>query len=152
MSLAPRIDSLEQASLQTDVIATRMGQKIYVAGTAYANGTPGASFNVAVGTSRVILIPYQMQDGSWRLRLNGTTVLGGGQSGFTLTLSGVVFSSLMLAAGAYQAVSVADNGGGGIYGLVDNNSNTLRVFATTSASNWAFSGDVELASKPTWAY
>jgi hypothetical protein len=81
----------------------------------------------------------------WRMAFNVQGTLSVGATNNTLYFSGVTF-----AATPNQAVS--GNGGGAIsvIGAVNPNVSYLTVYANTSITNWMVSGDVELASKPTW--
>lgn len=129
-----------------DVAATRMGLKSYSHGTTYNGGNaPTISGLSGLAVQQSSFIPYQMQDGSWRLKFNiemtftsGTTV--------DFSVNGLVFSAnnavVVYAGGANQGPRASTNAGLGSF--------TVRY---TTASTAAFiSGDVSLASKPTWAY
>lgn len=133
----------------TDVEATRLGLKVYVHGGSYVSGLAPTMTATGIVVRWGHFMPYQVQDGSWRLRFNfgsdvspATTVsvsVVGVLTPSSLaeqTFCGVGLSGAVPAAQAWIASS--------------SNVFTIRYSAT---SGQAFgSGDVALASKPTWAY
>lgn len=132
------------SSALDNTIATQYGYKRYAIGTAYNAGiTPtmtGTGYTVASGS----LVPYQTQDGTWRLRINvrGTIT---STSSVLLTLSGVTFSAVD------QGMTFSGNGVASVTAVASGG--TINV--SNAVSNFTVvivSGDVELASKPTWAY
>ena len=141
-------------------IATAMGLKQYRIGTAY-NGGNTPAIAITVGTlnqSEGLLIPYQVQDGSWRLKFNFDISTTGtfAFNSITVGLSGITTGNTGVL--NYIAISLA-SGSGGCYGSAAMYKNTTStnnlIFITgvaTVAGTWLFSGDVSLASKPTWAY
>jgi len=143
-----------------DVAATRMGLKQYRIGTAY-NGGNTPAIAITVGTlnqSEGLLVPYQLQDGTWRLKFNFDISTTGtfAFNSITVGLSGITSGNIGVL--NYLAISVA-SGSGGCYGSAGMSKNTTStnnlIFITgvaTVAGTWLFSGDVSLASKPTWAY
>jgi len=100
-------------------------------------------------TVLVVAVPYQTIDETWRLIFNVIgTVSSATRTTYTVTLSGITFSTAQLqaiAACPFQSYSLS------------------RAFTVTSAgqltiehasgttTGYSFSGDVELDSKPTWA-
>jgi hypothetical protein len=162
MSLSPRLDKIESPSTpQTDAIATRLGQKQYLWNVAY-NGsiTPSISGTNSWSTVRGILVPYQMQDGTWRLKFNivgnvsGVTAAGSAITGVSIiTITGITFASQDQSCCAhggnsiYAGVARANGGGGTISITVVNPS-----ASSGGITQFSCSGDVELASKPTFAY
>jgi hypothetical protein len=133
--------------------STRLGLKQYLHGTTYNGGNaPTVTLTAGGGTlssvDRAVFVPYQMQDGTWRVRINikvttsatartqiQLTTSGLTYSSTTQTISGVVGSATFAPYASYVAGSVV---------VVDFVNSSLQVFIV--------SGDVELASKPTWAY
>jgi hypothetical protein len=126
----------------SDAEATRMGLKIYRAGVAY-NGGNVITGNQAMSYSS--FIPYQMQDGTWRMKLNVVTATG------SSLFLGLVIASITPISSP-QALSVGNYGTG--FGGTADNIGGLRLngYATTATTNWILFADIELASKPAWAY
>lgn len=145
----------------SDAQATLEGKKQYYNGTIYNGGnSPSVTVSGATITiQRGLFIPYKMQDGSWRLKFNvsftssTTTSIPGGQ--FNITFNGVTYKNV---ANFNQSVNAWTNA---ITNIVNysyatpNTSNILVHFGTYNNFNqtdYECSGDVELDSKPTWAY
>ena len=141
----------------SDAQATRMGLKQYLHGSTYNGGnapTVSAAINISsIGTvRRAWFIPYQRQDGGWNLKFsitcNGMTT----SSAVThaIAIAGITTKAAVL---SYQAVA---GGSDGLisYFLMVQNSNTVEWAGTGASTTTAIyvSGDVELESKPTWAY
>lgn len=102
-------------------------------------------------TARAVTVPYQMQDGTWRLKFNISGTKTPNTDSLTLTLSGVLFSTVA----NHQAItgycgdepleiSRTQSGSGDIL---------LRAYngVVGAGDNWSASGDVELDAKPSWA-
>jgi hypothetical protein len=132
--------------------ATRLGLKAYAHGGSYVSGlaptialsSGGGTLSSVTGSS---FIPYQMQDGNWRMRFNFRVVVSStARTIADFTVVGITYKN----AGDLSLSSYT--------GVISNafavaNSNTLEVFhSSTSTTFYAVSGDVDLASKPTWAY
>jgi hypothetical protein len=137
-----------------NVKATQMGLKSYAHGTTYNGGnaptitlTNGGGVLSSVDSS--YFVPYQMQDGSWRLRGNFTVTLDS-QTRTTaqLTVNGVTFavSQAISATSTATAATISRMRSNNASGALD----VLHSSATTTT--YYFSFDVVLASKPTWAY
>lgn len=138
----------------SDADATKLGLKEYVAGTSY-NGSisPTVTGTNTWVTIRAVFIPYQMQDGSWRLKGNGSgTVASGSRAFSTFTVNGVVFKNVAyLPAGSGIYTASGGNPPGSLYPAANGAVLTVEhVTATSTAYGWSF--DYELESKPTWAY
>lgn len=140
-----------------DVTATRLGLKQYLHGTNY-NG--GNSPTISAGTNitsignirRGVFIPYQCQDGAWRLKLN--IVIDGSTASnaavHEMAINGVTFKN---ATNLFQGLS------GGMdtawaYIAVKPFTDDIQIGHTSPVTPTAYyiSGDVELDTKPTWAY
>tara|TARA_R110000868_G_scaffold276876_5_gene536669 strand:+ start:836 stop:1306 length:471 start_codon:yes stop_codon:yes gene_type:complete len=141
----------------TDAQATSLGMKIYSHGTTYYNGlaptlSPGnAQSGLVVNASA--FIPYQMSNGSWRLKFN-----------FNVSYTSTNYSATNLAGvgitnGVAQAISMSV--GDSSLSNYENIPAANYLTATTTyfgnrfqsnASSMAFSGDIALTAKPTWAY
>jgi hypothetical protein len=124
----------------------------YLGGSTYNGGvTLTVTPSVSPTSSSYKFIPYQMADGSWRMKFNIGVVFAANQISSTLTVTGITFKSS--GAIAYQSASVANNSApAAVQGICDNTTNTIRFFSASGATIWGISGDVELDSKPTWAY
>lgn len=131
---------------------TRLGLMQYTGGVAYNNAvTLTVSSGGALTASSYKFVPYQMADGTWRLRFNFSITLSASAASNTFTVTGVTFKNI--SGTAYQAASAVNSAvPAGLAALCDNNTNTVRCFSTITANQWGISGDVELESKPTWAY
>lgn len=134
----------------SDSTATRMGRKTYLHGTTYAGGNaPTVAYTVNSGlvVERALFIPYQMQDGEWRLKFQ-IEVSGNNATNHTMSVDGVLFKNV---SGYDQAVTArAPSTTTNAY--ANDNTNQI-IFSYSSATTVAgVFGDVELESKPTWAY
>ena len=137
----------------TDAEATRLGLKVYNIGTTY--NAIAITFTSAIAqtytTTFSSLIPYQMQSGAWRLRFNITGTFSSSvtaNTDITIDLSGVN------SGGGQPAIAVAGASGSALYPTTYGVAAPLRFnFSLSTANTYAaLSGDVALASKPTWAY
>lgn len=151
----PNAPLRDATATSENIAATKAGLKVYSHGTTYNGGlSPTITLNSGGGTlssvTRSLFIPYQMQDGTWRLRFEITVIpssLSRTQAQFTV--AGITFKSTT---GFYQMFATTDTNvqmmGYAIYntGILVNQ----HAAATTAIYNMA--GDVELESKPTWAY
>lgn len=133
-----------------DGTATRLGLKQYVHGVTYNNGVTLSLTSAQAGfvVNRAVFIPYQMQDGTWRLKWNiRVNITSATLTALTMTLNGVVFNDSWACSGLWGGNAL------GVRAFVNAGANTLTVESssvTTSAAS--HSGDVELTAKPTWAY
>lgn len=140
-----------------DIAATRLGFKSYAHGTSYNGGNaPTITLSAGGGTLSSVqvgeFIPYQMQDGSWRLKFNIATSLSSTtRTNVTLAVNGITF--LANAGNTPQHAVSCWNTVSGVDAAAVQNTNTIEAnFSSTSINRCSFSGDVKLASKPTWAY
>lgn len=126
-----------------DVTATRLGLKIY---------TNALSGNNSWSDNDVNLIPYQMQDGSWRLRFSVT-----GNTSSTLSVvvtfpAGTTFKDVpsghQHAAYASRNSSLTINH---VTALAVEAGSDIELGAATAGTKWQFAGDLPLESKPSWA-
>lgn len=145
----------------SDVQATRMGLKMYrcdksggANDTAYNGGNKatvaavsGATLNSVAGCK---LFPYQLQDGTWALKI-GMQLSTSGTNDMTLSINGFISSSgfgnqacaLSQQTGFTQRVSSCHTGVG---------TAVIAIVFTEGVSIFSFNGDFILNSKPTWAY
>lgn len=96
-------------------------------------------------TTRAVGVPYQTLDGTWRMRFN---VIGSMTSAtaVTLTFSGVTFAAVEQAVTATSSTSAA----GPLECHTNANAATIYLGYSTAVTGPRVSGDVELASKPTF--
>lgn len=139
-----------------DITATRLGQKAYAHGTTYNGGNaPTITLDSGGGTLSSVnyssFIPYQMQDGSWRMRFNvGVTLSSAVRTQATIRVNGVTSIATY-----YQGVSGCSEITTATlqYAMFEGGSGDIIVaHASATTSIYNYSGDVALASKPTWAY
>lgn len=137
-----------------DATATRLGLKQYQHGTTYSGGIAPTVTCAQAGFAvvRAVFIPYQAQDGAWRLRFNlDTTITSATLSVITITINGTTFKNV---SGFNQPISAFCNGGPTPQGRAATNTGNLQIYNTSASgiAGYGASGDVELESKPTWAY
>jgi len=98
-------------------------------------------------TVRAVGIPYSTTDGKWRLKFNIRGSVNVATATPLVTIAGITAPS------SEQAISaiIVDAGYYVTQARLISATGDLAANAQTTATNWAFSGDVELASKPTWA-
>jgi hypothetical protein len=139
----------------TDAEATRLGLKSYSHGVTYTGSpnSPTVTLTAGGGTlSSVVLakfMPYQIQDGTWRMRFNLKAELSSAARSVTgLSIAGITFTA--------QDHGVVGNNAGGIattYAVASASGSQVTMgFPSATTDTAIFSGDVALASKPTWAY
>lgn len=140
-----------------NVMATRLGHKVYSHGAGPYNNASAPTITLSTGGGTLTtvyvgdFIPYQMQDGNWRMKFNINVLLSGtSRTGVALAINDVSFFN----AQSGQAISGGPGSNtAGFQVLADSSANTVSiVYAMTSTSQHYFSGDVRLASKPNWAY
>jgi hypothetical protein len=137
-----------------DAAATRMGLKTYSHGTTYNGGNaPTVSANnVQPGFTCTDshFIPYMTQGGTWRVKFNIRISLTTSQ--YTATLVNGMTPAYS------QAISVSATDGtlGAFenlpYAFNQSGNTAMANRLNASVANFAISGDIALASKPTWAY
>jgi stage V sporulation protein SpoVS len=142
----------------SDALATQLGFKEYVHGTTYNGGNAPtitlASGGGSLGTVHAAkFYPYQKQDGGWRLRFNVSCGLSStSRSSVGLDVAGILAKNT---ANFYQAISATILTGTVAIqrAYIEANTNDLVCSFGSATSDFViFSGDVELASKPTWAF
>lgn len=137
-----------------DVLATQLGLKQYYHGTTYNGGNAPTVGGTGSTIIRGVFVPYQTQDGTWRLRFNYVLSLSTAtRTNYTSTINGVVFKNV---ADYLQSVSVNSPPGSAqnaYQGFTLPNTGTVEAYhASFSTGGYGFSGDVELNAKPSWAY
>lgn len=140
----------------SDVQATRLGLKQYLHGTTYNGGiAPTVTLNAGGGSlssvTRAVFMPYQMQDGTWRLKFNVNVLLDAvARTQVSIAVNGITSKN----AGT-QSISAHGNNSSAYVAIqgIDANTNIFNWYGASSfATSYRFSGDIELESKPTWAY
>jgi len=101
-------------------------------------------------TTKAVALAYADSNGVWRLIFNvrGTTSSSSAISVTFGSTAAVVFAATAAQSVAVQCEGSAPYTGSGSTGISNAN---LGLYSTTAATIWVMSGDVELASKPTWA-
>ena len=129
----------------SDAVATMMGLKTYSHGTTY-NGGIAPTISGATTIHGSSFIPYQMQDGAWRLRFN-IAVAGATVASRDITVVGI---------SAKTGPNYQTGCGSGLaadIGLVYfSGVNTISFVSTVASGGSTYVGDVGLTAKPTWAY
>lgn len=142
------------SSTLDDATATQLGLKQYLHGTTYNGGNaPTVTCSLAgFSVLRAVFVPYQCQDGSWRLRLNlNGTFTSATFTTATVTINGITFKSV---ANFFQPCAVMFVGATSVGRTYANNGGSGITCDTSSITATAIglSGDCELNAKPTWAY
>ena len=131
--------------------ATIMGLKQYLHGTTYNGGIaptvtcPQAGFSV----SKAVFIPYQLQDLIWRCKIQMfATFTSATITSINLSVNGLASPAVQIGVGSLSGTIVAiqtySNSGG-------SNVITISVPSSTTSGVYCYL-DIELSSKPTWAY
>lgn len=97
---------------------------------------------------RAIAIPYQTSDGTWRLKFNIAITMNSATDA-SITLSGVVAKNVANYNQVFTIGSVTNEAHSRSY-KQPNNGHFVGVFVSPVTGS-AYSGDIELESKPTWA-
>ena len=135
----------------SDVQATRMGYKEYLGNNTYNGGNQttisGSNFHSA---SSSILIPYQTQGNTWRLKFHISYNPIGAVSDEYITINSVTCRA------SYNQTFLAININGDLavyYSMFQaTNSQFRTIYSGANTSGRIINGDVALASKPNWAY
>lgn len=150
---------LPSPTTYSDAVATRMGAKSYSHGTSYNGGnSPTITLASGPGTLNSVIrsnfIPYQMQDNTWRLKINLVVLLSSAtRTGIGLSLNGITIKNTST---FYQPIigyqfDVPSAAAG--YSYAQPNSSNLNItHASATTSYYGINADIELESKPTWAY
>jgi hypothetical protein len=149
-------ERLPDPTTYTDAKATKLGLKQYMHGVSYNGGNSPTLTCSQAGFSvgRAVFIPYQMQDGKWRMRFN----IFANYTTATTSSVNIQISSASWPEGNQPCSSTfsgtstigrgyANAGAGGTNSRLYHD---LTTGVSTSGVN--FSGDIELSTKPNWAY
>jgi len=136
----------------------RPALKTYIGGQDLSPRQGGDDFDVSMtGTPnacwRCIAIPYQTVDGVWWLRFQiGIQTSQTATTTKTLTISGITFAG---ASSYYNQVCIGNERAGQTTpttAITQNGAATIiATFGNALVTTVHWAGDVELASKPTWA-
>jgi len=141
----------------TDAQATSLGLKQYLHGTTYNGGNaPTVTLSSGGGAlssvPRSVFVPYQCQDGSWRLKFNITVILSSAtRTSVVLNVNGMVAKNVT----GYNQAIYSFNGQDIVHtsGYTSGNTGNLTMnHASGTTVQYFVSGDIELESKPTWGY
>jgi hypothetical protein len=135
-----------------DVKATQMGLKSYAHGTTYNGGNaPTIALSSGGGTLTSVdysaFIPYQMQNGTWRLKGSFTTTMSStARTEAVFTVNGITMT-------ATQAIDGSPSPGAAVQRMRAYSTNNFAIaHVSVSSTSYYISFDVELTAKPTWAY
>lgn len=138
------VDTLKDPTLMDDVLATKLGRKIYYEGTDFSLvGTPAGWT-----TSIAEFIPYQMQDGTWRLKFNMSATWTTPGASFAPTIPGVVFRGN--SSSVRQSILATEGAAATTADAAVHTSSIGFGFESVQSSVRLY-GDVAIDSKPTWA-
>ena len=158
LTLGHKIVSQYSAGLMPDIhsslddaAATRLGLKQYLAGSSYNGGNTITIGGTAyTSTERGVFIPYQMQDGTWRCKINLVVVVSGDG---TITVSSMTAKNV---SGYTQFVPGTSFDGGATtqnsYISPNTNAITFNNTVGIAGDHMSFNADIELEAKPNWAY
>lgn len=148
MGLLPPVTSM------SDGLATMLGHKQYLHGTSYNGGNAPTISGSGATIVRGVFIPYQMQDGTWRMKFNYyLTVSTSTRTTYSTSINGVTFKAVTDFNQAVTVNSPAGTAQNAYQGFALQNTNSIEAYhASFSTGSYGFSGDVELNGKPTWAY
>lgn len=150
---------LPSPTVYADAEATRMGLKSYLHGTAYNGGlSPTITLigggGVLLSVVKSNFIPYQMQDGGWRLKCDFVVnVSSATRTECRFEVNGITTKNIAL---YFQPIigyqlSVTSSTVGYCY-VNPNSSQFIINHSSTSTAYYSVGCDIELESKPTWAY
>lgn len=128
---------------------TKLGLMQYVAGTNYNGSISPTVTGTNWSTVRAVFVPYQMADSAWRVKFNVQGNFSVATAASSLSVTGLTVKSTV-----NQAIAVFHSDGVDTWvkGQASGSANTLSVYAGATKTAYCFSGDIELNSKPTWAY
>lgn len=147
------INTLENPSLMSDSLATRLGHMTYVHDGSYSGGA-GPSMTLSSGSLSSItstFVPYETKEG-WRIRMNINSTASGVSSGttFDLQINGLVFPAPYPVT-IWDALNVPPYNGSSAQ--TSTSTNIIRIYhASGTPIRVRLSADLPLSQKPTWAY
>ena len=131
-----------------NVTATRLGLKQYLHGTNYNGGNaPTVSGATVSSVSYGTFIPYQLHDATWRMKFN-IELTSTASSNIQPSINGVTTVAYKQAISTHSDLGVSAT----LCYALASSSQIRMTHSTATSSITCFSGDIALASKPTWAY
>ena len=103
---------------------------------------PSTAFN---GTPNAKGLAYADSNDTWRLVFNITGELTSGQTSFNFDIDGIVSTSFT------QGLTIQFGSTAGQSAILNASDNTIFAYSSVSSTVFRISGDVLLASKPSWA-
>jgi hypothetical protein len=121
--------------------------KQYEAGKTY-NGVALTVTGTNFSVSRAVFVPYRTSDGAWRMRFNLFGSVSPAVTTLDLTISGVAYKGTSIR----QSVNVRGNNSSPQLGsgVVDSDTGLFTCRFPDASGQIQASGEIELASKPTW--
>jgi hypothetical protein len=138
-----------------DATATRLGLKQYLHGTTYNGGNAPTVTSAQAGFSviRALFVPYQVQDGTWRLRFNiMSTFTSASIATVSVSINGITTKNVANAGPALHGLMGSSTAYFKFYMPANSSSITAETTSATTCNGIYCGGDIELESKPTWAY
>lgn len=159
-SYLPQVSTSNQGAFPSltssldNATATQLGLKQYLHGTTYNGGIAPTVTSSQAGliVDRAVFIPYQTQDGAWRLKCNvATRFTSATVTSVTTTVNGITSKNI---SNINQAISVIFQNSGTLSQsyIASNTNNFVTGVASSTQTGVAFYADIELNAKPTWAY
>ena len=131
-----------------NVTATRLGLKQYLHGTTYNGGNaPTVSGATVSSVSYGTFVPYQLHDATWRMKFN-IELTSTASSNIQPSINGVTTVAYKQAISTHSDLGVSAT----LCYALASSSQIRMTHSTATSSITCFSGDIALASKPTWAY
>lgn len=136
----------------SDELATKLGLKVYQAGTLYNNGISptitGTNWTTVLG----LFIPKMMNDGTWRCAFNIYGQQTNGSATKTISINGLTWKNHAAEFAVYTNQS-SDNTSYSIVMVANpNTGNITTLWNSSNNLSWSACGELDLNSKPTWAY
>lgn len=138
-----------------DATATQFGFKAYLHGTNYAGGNSPTTACAQAGFAvvRAVYVPYATQDGTWRLKFNIVgTFTAASISTLTVTTNGILAKNIANYTQSIAAWFTTSSGSAQQSYIGPNTNQFITNKSIGSCAGVIHSGDIELDSKPTWAY
>ena len=125
-------------------------ERQYLGGNSYHGIPLTVSYTVISSVVRSCFIPYQLINGVWRLRFNMNFTVSAAAQSYTVTVAGITTPNI---SNYYQGVySSRVVQGATVYtAYIGVNTNIFNCYHDGTSGDDCLWGDIELASKPTWA-
>jgi len=135
--------------------ATQLGLKQYLHGTIYNGGNSPTVTSAQSGfaVARAAFVPYQMQDNTWRLKFNAAgTFTSATVTSVIISISGVTWNDVSVYSQSVCGIFLTNANSTKSFCSPNTGDITVQIAVSSTANGIVISGDVELKSKPTWAY